>query len=68
MDIATKRKKSLIIGVDINKKNIEIAKNFKFNKSLDNIEFIHGDIKKLKNIKSDVVILSNILEHISELI
>ena len=66
MDIATKLKKSLIIGVDINKENIEIAKNFKFNNSLDNIEFIYGDIKTLKNIKSDVVILSNILEHISE--
>ena len=58
--------KSLIIGVDINKKNIEIAKNYKFNKSLDNIEFIHGDISSQMNLKSDVVILSNILEHISE--
>ena len=65
LDIASKRKRSLIIGVDINKKNIEIAKTLKIENSIQNIEFIYGDIKSQKYIKSDVVILSNILEHIS---
>ena len=66
MDIATQRKKSLIIGVDINKENIQIARKLKVQNSINNINFIHGDIKSKKDIKSDVVILSNILEHISD--
>jgi len=66
MDIAYKRKKSLIIGIDINKKNIEIARKFKVKNSIMNIDFIFGDINSKKDIKTDVVILSNILEHISD--
>tara|TARA_B100001989_G_scaffold73402_1_gene50186 strand:- start:103 stop:873 length:771 start_codon:yes stop_codon:yes gene_type:complete len=66
MDIASKRKKSLIIGVDINKGNIEIARKLKLKNSIKNIDFILGDINSQKDIKSDVVIFSNILEHISD--
>ena len=66
MDIASQRKKSSIIGVDINKQNIEIARKLKIKNSINNINFIYGDIKSKKDIKSDVVILSNILEHISD--
>ena len=66
MDIASKRPNSLIVGVDINNENIKIAKNIKFKNSIKNISFICGDINYQDQIKSDVVILSNILEHIKE--
>ncbi|MBO6960222.1 MAG: methyltransferase domain-containing protein [Prochlorococcus marinus CUG1438] len=66
MDIASQRNKSLIIGVDIDKENIEIARKLKIKNSINNINFICGDINSKKDIKSDVVILSNILEHISD--
>ena len=66
MDIASNRKKSLVIGVDINKENIEIAKKLKIKNSIENIDFIHGDISNQKDLKSYVVILSNILEHIKD--
>ena len=66
MDIAAKRHKSFIKGVDINDENIKIANKIKFKKSLENIIFISGDINSQSQIKSDVVILSNILEHIRD--
>ena len=66
MDIASKRKNSFILGVDINKKNIEIAKKNHTKSSLENISFICGDINDQDKIKSEVVIFSNILEHIKE--
>jgi len=59
-DVAKKAKR--IIGIDLSKKNIKIAKE-KF--SRENIEYIQGDIlKSLPDEKFDVIILSNILEHI----
>ncbi len=66
IDLATKRPKSYVIGVDINIKNIEAANKLKNKNSLQNIKFIFGDINSQKEINSDVVILSNILEHINE--
>ena len=66
IDIAYQRPKSNIIGVDINKKNVEKANKLKEKYSLKNINFICGDINDHKEINCDVVILSNILEHISE--
>ena len=64
IDIASKRNKSYIIGVDINNENIKIANKIKLENSLENINFISGDINSQSQINSDVVILSNILEHI----
>ena len=64
IDIALRCKNSFILGVDINNENIKIAKRMKFENSLNNISFICGDINSQDHIKSDVVILSNILEHI----
>ena len=59
-DVAKKAKR--IIGIDLSKKNIKIAKE-KF--SRENIEYIQGNIlKSLPDEKFDVIILSNILEHI----
>ncbi len=64
LNVAKCLTKSSIIGVDIKKQNI-ITANELLNKSkLCNVNFIHGDINKQKNIKVDYVILSNILEHI----
>jgi 2-polyprenyl-3-methyl-5-hydroxy-6-metoxy-1,4-benzoquinol methylase len=61
-DVAKKVKS--VVGVDIDKNKIRDAKN-KF--LLDNIEYICGDIMvmTLKQ-KFDVVILSNVLEHIED--
>ena len=66
IDIASKRKNSFILGIDINNENIKIANNIKYKNSIDNVNFICGDINCQDQIKSDVVILSNILEHIKE--
>ena len=66
IDIALQKPKSYIIGVDINSKNIEIANKLKNKNSLNNIKFISGDINNQIQINCDVVILSNILEHIDK--
>ncbi len=59
-DVAKKAKK--IIGIDLNKNNIAIAEE-KY--SAPNINYIVGDVTKdLPNKKFDVIILSNVLEHI----
>lgn len=59
-DIAKKAKN--VIGIDLNKNNIAIAKE-KY--PAPNTEYIVGDVTgELPNKKFDVVILSNVLEHI----
>lgn len=59
-DIAKKAKE--VVGIDIEKKNIKFAKQ-KF--SAANIKYIAGDIlKNFPDKKFDVIILSNVLEHI----
>lgn len=59
-DVAKKAKK--VIGIDLNKNNIAIAKE-KY--SALKIEYIVGDVTRdLPNKKFDVIILSNVLEHI----
>ncbi len=61
---AKKLSKSLIVGIDKDEENIKIAnEKFRMN-NLKNLVFIHGDINEQVEIKSDVVILSNVLEHI----
>jgi len=59
-DLAKKAKK--VVGIDIEKKNIKFAnKNYK----RENLKFIIGDSIEYKfNRKFDIVILSNVLEHI----
>lgn len=66
INIASKLPNSNIIGIDINKENINIAKKLLKEKNLENLDFILGDITKQKNIKADVVVLSNVLEHIQD--
>ena len=66
IDIASQRPNSDVIGVDINKKNIELANEIKKNYGIKNVNFLLGDISIQNKIKCDVVILSNILEHIDE--
>lgn len=59
-DLAKKAKR--VIGVDLNKENIKIAKE-KY--SAPNIKYIVGDVvEDLPNEKFNVVVLSNVLEHI----
>ncbi|MEW6068413.1 MAG: class I SAM-dependent methyltransferase [Nitrospirota bacterium] len=59
-DIAKKAK--YVFGIDINAKNIEYTKK-KYN--ADNITYIIGDATEYKfNDKFDVIVLSNVLEHI----
>ena len=64
LNVAKKLTKSSIIGIDINKKNIMLAKELLYKANLKNVNFIHGDINNQKDITVDYVILSNILEHI----
>ena len=66
IDVALAKPKSIIYGVDINKENIIIAERLRKLNSLNNIKFIFGDIFFQKNLKSDVIILSNVLEHIEK--
>ena len=59
-DVAKKAKK--VVGIDLNKENIKIAKE---NYLAPNIEYLVGDATKdLPSQKFDVIILSNVLEHI----
>lgn len=59
-DIARKARR--VVGIDLNKRNIEIAQS-RF--ARENLEFIYGDaLTSLPGENFDVVILSNILEHI----
>lgn len=59
-DLAQKAKK--IVGIDLNEKNIKIAKE-KY--SAPNIEYKTGNTREdLPTQKFDVIILSNVLEHI----
>jgi 2-polyprenyl-3-methyl-5-hydroxy-6-metoxy-1,4-benzoquinol methylase len=59
-DDAKKAKK--VVGIDLNEKNISFAKQ---RYSEENIEYICGDaLKDLPNEKFDVIIMSNVLEHI----
>jgi 2-polyprenyl-3-methyl-5-hydroxy-6-metoxy-1,4-benzoquinol methylase len=61
-DVAGKAKK--VVGIDLNEKNSTIAKN---RYSKENIEYIIGDaLTDLPNGKFDVIILSNVLEHIDK--
>ena len=64
ISIAKGLSKSFITGIDINKKNIQFAKEKQKESNLKNLNFIHGDIYEHSEIISDVVILSNVLEHI----
>jgi len=55
-------KANMVVGIDVNKKNIKFANE---NYKRKNLKFIVGDSTKHKfNRKFDVVILSNVLEHI----
>ena len=66
IDIALSKPNSKIIGIDINKESINFANGLKDLNSIKNIKFIFGNIFHQKGIKSDVVILSNVLEHIKD--
>ena len=61
-DVAKKAKK--VVGIDLNEKNISIAEG-KY--SRENIEYVHGDaLTDLPNKRFDIIILSNVLEHIDK--
>ncbi len=61
-DIAKKAK--TVVGIDLSEKNISIAKK-KY--SRENIEYIHGNaLTDLLDDKFDVIVLSNIIEHIDK--
>lgn len=66
LDLAKKVKK--VIGIDLNKDNIRIARK---NYSASNIEYLVGDVTKCLaegkfEEKFDVIILSNVLEHVKK--
>ena len=62
-DIADKSK-AIVTGIDINQKNIDVAKSRFHHK---NATFILGDaLEKRFEEKFDVVVLSNVLEHIED--
>lgn len=57
-------KAKYIVGIDIDKKNIDFAKR---NHNKENIRYIYGDITKYNFQENfDVIILSNVLEHIKD--
>lgn len=61
--IALKHKNNKIVGIDNNQERLNQAIN---NNRLKNLSFIFGDIENnLKNEKFDIVILSNVLEHVN---
>lgn len=61
-DVARKAKR--VVGIDLNKRNIEIARS-RFCR--ENLEFIYGDaLTSLPDEKFNVIILSNVLEHIEK--
>ena len=64
ISIAERHSNSLITAIDLNKNNIKFAIEKQKKNNLKNLIFINGDINECKDIKSDVVILSNVLEHI----
>ena len=64
ISIAKRYPKSLITGVDLDKKNIKFAKEKQKQNNLKNLNFINCDINECTEIKTDIVILSNVLEHI----
>lgn len=64
ISIAKKYSNCLITGIDLNKNNIKLAKEKQKKNSLKNLNFINCDINACSDIRSDVVILSNVLEHI----
>ena len=66
MSIAKECPKSFVLGIDVNEKNIKIAKNISNNRFIKNIKFIQGDIYDQEILEADVVILSNVLEHIND--
>ena len=56
---------SNVTGIDFVEKNIEIAKEHSLKRKL-NINYIHGDIEKIKiNKKFDLIIMFEILEHLN---
>ncbi len=59
-DVANKAKR--VVGIDLSEKNISVAKE---RYSRENVEYICGDaLKDLPGEKFDVIIMSNVLEHI----
>jgi 2-polyprenyl-3-methyl-5-hydroxy-6-metoxy-1,4-benzoquinol methylase len=61
-DVARKARK--VVGIDLNEQNISIAKR-KF--SRENIEYVYGNaLTDLPDERFDVIILSNVLEHIDK--
>ncbi|MFX0204605.1 MAG: class I SAM-dependent methyltransferase [Candidatus Hodarchaeota archaeon] len=59
-DLAQKAK--LVVGIDVNKENIQVARS-KY--GLENIQYTVGDATKdLDDEKFDVIVLSNVLEHL----
>ncbi len=64
ISVAKELHNSVVIGIDKDEENISFAKKKLKKKNLKNLFFLHGDINDQSGIKSDVVILSNVLEHI----
>ena len=64
ISIAKNHPNSLITAIDLNKNNIIFAKEKQKKNNLKNLNFINSDINDCTEIKTDVVILSNVLEHI----
>lgn len=63
-DIATRSLASKVIGIDISKPNIDLAKSRFYHPK---VEYINGDaLERLPNEKFDVIVLSNVLEHIEK--
>ena len=62
--IAAARKKSMVIGIDINADNISKGRNLIEEKNLRNVKLISGDINDQEELNVDKVIISNVLEHI----
>jgi 2-polyprenyl-3-methyl-5-hydroxy-6-metoxy-1,4-benzoquinol methylase len=64
ISIAKSHLNSFVTAIDLNKKNIKFAKEKQKVNNLKNLNFIYGDVNNCSEIASDVVILSNVLEHI----
>lgn len=58
--IALTSNKRIVIGIDNDKKRISTA-----NQGIKNTKYIHGDIRTIPIPKSDVIIISHVLHHLS---
>lgn len=64
VDIAAKVKKSTVFGIELNEESVKYAQK---KHSRNNVTYVQGDaLKDLPDMRFDVIVMSNVLEHIKK--